>query len=99
MTDTLRAVRLQDRGERLPYKVGDRVQVRYTRRVDRADAGYNYVVDPLYADQVCKWWPIYDDVGRQTVGYGVITHIFGDCEDVYRPSKATCNVKLDQVQR
>lgn len=74
---TLRQVRLYDRlGEPLPYHVGDRIQVRYTRRVDRRDDGYYYAVDPLYTDTVAKWWPIYDNRGVETVGYGTITRIW-----------------------
>ena len=68
--------------ERLPYQVGDRVQVRYTRRVDRKDPGFFYAVAPT--DGHVNWWPIYGDRARETIGTGTITRVSG----------ATCWVRI-----
>jgi hypothetical protein len=60
------------------YQKGDRVQVRYTRRVHPLGNG-SYIAVPATAPTV-SWWPIYDNHGVETVGVGTITRVCRDRE-------------------
>ena len=94
---TLFAVQIPDRGAHwrwgstVTYRVGVRVGVQYTRRVDQQDDGCFYVVPE--SAPVREWWPVWDDRGVRTEGWGVITRMFPPTR---AHDWATCWVRMDR---